>query len=111
MKRFIRFSTSNASDQARAMILSFSAVGIMFIGIIIAVTISFCHKYLDQIQISSVSSPKESFQCLIFNKECHCRISPNETHFSDRCLPRLKLHMLRLLPVVSSVLQLFAFRE
>jgi hypothetical protein len=62
-------------------------------------------------ELANCSSIAESIQCLVFNKECHCRISPNETVFVDRCRPRVQFYMMRIIPFVSSVLELFVFRE
>jgi hypothetical protein len=106
----IRLGTTSASDQKRAVILSLFAIGPILAWIFMGPAVRACNDSL-VMEITNLSSIEQSIQCLIFNNECHCHIPPNETLFLDRCLPRLELFAMRIIPVVSFVLQLFAFRE
>ena len=106
----IRWGTTSASGQKRAMILSFFALGPTLAWTYMGMTIRECNNSV-VMEIANRSSIEESIQCLVFNNECHCLISPNETLFLDRCLPRLQLFTVRIIPVISCVLQLFALRE
>jgi hypothetical protein len=92
INRRIRWGSTSASGQKRAGILRECNDSVVM-------------------ELANRSSIEESIQCLVFNKECHCRISPNETLFLDRCLPRVQLYVMHIIPFVSSVLDLFVFRE
>ena len=110
IKKIIRLGTTSASGQNRAMILSVFAVGPTIVWMFMGMAIRECNDSV-VMEIANRSSIEESIQCLVFNKECNCRISPNETLFIDRCLPRLQSFAMHIIPVISCVLQLFAFRE
>jgi hypothetical protein len=110
INRRIRWGTTSASGQKRAMILSFFALGLILAWMLMGMAIQECDDSL-VMEIANRSSIELSVQCLIFNKKCNCRISPNETLFLNRCLPRLQLFAMHIIPVISCVLELFVFRE
>jgi hypothetical protein len=112
LNRRIRWGTTNDSSQKRAMILSVFALGPILVWMLLGLVVRNCYlSHAVPTKISNNTSPEGSLQCLIFNKECNCRISSNETVYLDLCLPRLEFCVLRIVPLVSFVLQLFAFRE
>ena len=106
----IRLGTTSASGQKRAMTISLFAVAPIFAWVLMVFAVRDCKDSL-VMEIANRLSIEDSIQCRVFNKECNCRISPNETLSLDRCLSPLQLFAMRIIPVVSSVLQLFAFRE
>ena len=112
-RRRIRFGTTNASNQLRALIFSFSAMAIMFAWLCLAIVVRECTEELDKIQrnITGVRPRFESLQCLVLNRQCNCRMLSNTTHVHDSCIPRLQLHVMKILPLLSLVLQPFALRE
>ena len=110
-KRRLRFGTTSASNQSRALILSFSAMAIMLVWGCVALTIRSCNYALDLVQIAGVPSIQESFGCLAFNKQCNCLMSSNTTHVRDPCVTRLQFHAMKILPLISLVLEPFAVRE
>ena len=112
-RRRIRFGTTSASNQSRALILSFSAMGIMLAWLCLVLTVRLCSNELDQIQMktSGVQLTYESLQCLAFNQQCHCRMSSNTTHVLGPCVTRLRFYIMEILPLVSVALQPFPLRE
>ena len=85
IKKIIRLGTKNASGQERAIILPFFAMGSAVVWMFMGIAIRECNDSV-VMELANRSSIEESIQCLIFHKECRCRISPNETLFFDRCL-------------------------
>ena len=112
IKRRIRIGTTDASSQRRAAIISLFAFGTTVIWILMGTAVRNCHITLaEQMPTYNKSTVEGSIECLIFNSDCRCRKPSNGTLVSDLCLTRLQVHINRILPVVSTVLQLFAFRE
>ena len=112
-RRRIRFGTTSAANQSRALILSFSAAGIMFVWLYFGFIVRSCDDRLNQMHrnISSVPWGYESFQCLAFNKQCDCRMPLNRTHVLNPCVTRLRFHIMKILPLMSLLLHPFALRE
>lgn len=108
--RRIQWGTTSALSQKRAGILTLLAVGSNVAFIMLVIHIQICNESVIM-QIERRYSTTLSAQCLAFNRECSCHISPNETQLVDDCLPRLRSYTMRILPVVSSVLELLIFRE
>ena len=110
MKKIICLGTSTASSQKRAMVLCCFAVGPLVAWMLMGMAVRECNDSI-VMELANRSSIEESVQCLIFIKGCRCRISPNETLFFDSCLPHLQLFAMRIIPVISCVLELLAFLE
>ena len=95
---------------ARTNLSSLRTAGSTVAWMFMEVPIRECNDSL-VMEITNRSSIEKSVQGLVFSEECHYRISPNETFFLHRCLSPLHLFAMRITPVISSVLQLFPFRE
>lgn len=112
-RRWIRFGTNTASNQWRALILSSSVFGLMLAWVGLAFVIQSCTDELDHMQknITGVFPRHESIQCIVLDRQCNCRMSSNGTHVHDSCVTRLHLHVMKILPLLSLVLQPFALQE
>ena len=109
--RRIRIGTTNASDHNRAAVLSFFAIGSIFVWMLRAISTPDCYIGLEtQTQMFNTSLVETSVECCLFNKKCNCRFSSNESEVLHRCFTRLQFYSTRIPPVVSSALQVFAFR-
>ena len=111
INRRIRLGTTSTSSQIRALILSFLAVAPTFTWMLMAPYIRACYysnAMATRVGDGSLAKPS---QCLIFNSECSCGMSTNDTEFADRCLTRQQSFEMRIIPGVSFFLQMFAFRE
>ena len=111
INRRIRLGTTSPSNKIRALILSFLAVAPIFTWMFMANFIRECYYSNAMAARNGNRTPIRSIECLIFNRECSCGMSTNETQFADRCLTRLQLFAMRIIPGISFPLQLFAFRE
>jgi hypothetical protein len=110
--RKISFGTVSDINQLRAMLFSFSAMGAIGFCMFTGGAIRRCHQLLDEIMnASNKTSSEMSLQCSFSNEKCICGISSNGTVVSDVCIDRLQLHMTRILPSISYILQMFAIRE
>ena len=88
-------------------------MAIMFAWLYVVFVVQGCIEKLGEKQrnITGVRPRYESVQCLILNRQCNCRMLSNTTHVHDSCIPRLQLHFVKILPLLSLVLQPFALRE
>ena len=111
INRRIRLGTTSTASQIRALILSFLAVAPIFTWVLMAPSMRVCdysNAMATRVGDGSMIKPT---QCLIFDNECSCGMSPNDTQFADRCLTRQQSFAMRIIPGVSFFLQMFAFRE
>jgi hypothetical protein len=111
INRRIRLGTTSTSNKIRALILSFLAVAPIFTWVFMANFIRECYYSNAMAARNGDRVLIRSIECLIFNRECSCGMSTNETQFADRCLTRQQLFAMRIIPGVSFFLQMFAFRE
>ena len=111
IERSIRFGTTSFPNRTRAMFFAFSVLGTIAVCLMIAGAVRSCHILRDEIGMSNVTSSKSSSQCSLSDEECPCNVSSNGTQFPVFCITRLQLHIARILPLASYVLQLFAIRE
>lgn len=112
IKKRIRFGTNNGHNQVRALIFAFPAFLTMAFCLIEGSDFGRCHQLLDRTEALNITSPKSSFQCSLSNEKCLCTVSSNGSQVSyPNCITRLELQMLRILPLISYVSQLFAIRE
>ena len=103
IKRRISFGTNNRSSQGRAFLFTYPAMVTMGFCLIFGGDIQRCHRSLDRTKSLNITTSKSSSQC---------SVSSNGSQLSyANCTTRLELHMLRILPLISYVSQLFAIRE
>ena len=112
IKKRIRFGTKNGHNQGRALIFAVPAFLTMSFCFIVGGDFGRCHLLLDRSEPLNITSPKSSFQCSLSNEKCLCTVSSNGSQvLCPNCITRLELQILRILPLISYVSQLFAIRE